>query len=217
MDGSGRHSWEPSQRRSALRSFYRSHGSPPLHREIPRAASKRWCQAPIWQDPRSMGTLTDLIFGIYPPSTMDMRSLRHPVLALLGGFLLLGFGATDALGMRACLHHAAAHSEEGAGSPGDHHSRDAEHGVDAHQATHGHDHSVAHEGPSPDPHSSHDTCECGVFCGGAAPPPPARTGQVAPAPAGDPAPRVSEDAAVRLPSCCIPHLLPFSQAPPSHS
>lgn len=120
----------------------------------------------------------------------------------LSVFLLLLSGASDAVGSRACAHHAhAGHVEVEEGEAHDAHA--------GHVAGHGGD-----EEPKPD-------CDCGFLCFAVNGPPPLRTApeNVLRAPA---APSASDallipDADPCIHPALLPHVLPFSQGPPSRS
>ncbi len=175
-------------------------------------------------------------------SLMILRSrLRHPMMVIIGLALLSLFSATEALGMRACLHQGALSgadgghhgagpmgSEHGDHDPtgdhhaGDHHASDRQHA--AHSAL-GEDHSGAFIAPGCEIQSavplahSKNNCDCGSFSGGGVPVAPVAQVEAEPEPRAEPvlrSPSVDPDD-IRPTACRIPHLLPPPLAPPAHS
>ncbi len=173
---------------------------------------------------------------------MILRSrLRHPMMVIIGFALLSLFSATEALGMRACLHQgtfpAADGGHHGAGQmaseQGDHDPTGDRHGGDHHAPDHQHaghpapveGHCGAFAAPGceiqsavPLAHSKHN-CDCGSFSGGGVPVAPMAQVAAEPEPRAEPVllgPPVDPDD-VRPTPCRIPHLLPPPLAPPGHS
>ncbi len=173
---------------------------------------------------------------------MVLSRFRHPALSAFGVLTLLAFGASDAFGVRVCVHHTGhqeppAHGEpvvdgEAAGHPHVHGHGDDQGPGDHHDGDHGHGHGhaghphhdgglVEHVGDVPDDHGhgEHD-CDCGFFCVGMSGPPPVEPASVVQLRGLDIplSPRVqprTEEA--RAPPCRIPRLLPFAHGPPVHS
>jgi hypothetical protein len=140
---------------------------------------------------------------------------RHPVVALFGATLLLLSAASDAVGARACAHHAHSHGEQFEDSATDHH-----HGPSHDHGNHPHDHGAADAGHAePDePDAPSPDCDCGFLCVAVSGPPPVERATAAllpgfEAPGAPRSIRISTDDPVVQP-VGIPHLLPFSQAPP---